>query len=157
MKKTSFVKNCLDEFGLSNDIKIIAAGKIITGFDILKVLSLGASACYSSRGMMFSLGCLQALVCDSGKCPVGIATQNPALYKGLDPTDKSVRVFNFHRNTIKATMELMEACGFSSLEKVNAARFFRRINEENSKSFEDIYFNKIKEFKKESNFLSILN
>lgn len=153
----AFVKNCLDEFGLSNDIKIIAAGKIITGFDILKVLSLGASACYSSRGMMFSLGCLQALVCDSGKCPVGIATQNPALYKGLDPTDKSVRVFNFHQNTIKATMELMEACGFSSLEKIDPSRFFRRVNEETSKSFKDIYFNKLKEYKKESNFQSILN
>jgi len=58
-------------------IKVLAAGKLITGFDILKSLSLRASACYIARGMMFALGCIQALICDSGKCPVGVATQNP--------------------------------------------------------------------------------
>ncbi|HYK57712.1 MAG TPA: FMN-binding glutamate synthase family protein, partial [Flavisolibacter sp.] len=104
----AFVKQTLDAFSLSDHIKILAAGKIITGFDILKALSLGASACYSARGMMLSLGCIQALVCDSGKCPVGVATQNPSLYKGLDPADKRVRVANFHAKTIAATREIME-------------------------------------------------
>ena len=88
----AFVKQVLDEYDLSGSIKIIAAGKIITAFDILKAIALGASACYSARGMMFALGCIQALICDTGKCPVGVTTQNPALYKGLDPTDKGVRV-----------------------------------------------------------------
>jgi glutamate synthase domain-containing protein 2 len=133
------VKQTLDEFDLSKHIKILAAGKIITGFDVLKVLSVGASACYSARGMMFSLGCIQALICDSGRCPVGVATQNPALYKGLDPLDKRVRVFNFHRNTITATREMMEACGFADVQNISPARFFRRIDEHNVLSFEDLY------------------
>jgi len=137
----AFVKQTLDEFNLSNYIKIIASGKIVTGFDILKTLAMGASACYSSRGMMFSLGCIQALVCDSGKCPVGVATQNPTLYKGLDPAEKSVRVFNFHANTIKATREMMEACGFRDVHSVVARRFFKKIDEQSTKSFEEIYFN----------------
>src|SRR3954468_22550567 len=90
--------------------------------------------------MMFALGCIQALQCDSGKCPVGVATQNPALYKGLDPADKKVRVANFHANTLMATKEMMEASGFKSIEDVKASKFFRRIDEQTTKSFEQIYF-----------------
>lgn len=153
----AFVKRALDEYGLSGSIKIIAAGKIITAFDILKAIGLGASACYSARGMMFALGCIQALICDSGKCPVGVATQNPALYKGLDPADKGVRVFNYHLNTIKATKELMGACGFARIESVHAAKFFRRTDAQTTRSFEEIYFNKINEFKQQQNFEPQLN
>lgn len=136
----AFVKQTLDAFQLSGNIKILAAGKIITGFDMLKAMSLGASACYSARGMMTALGCIQALVCDSGKCPVGVATQNPALYNGLDPMDKSIRVADFHTNTLAATKKFMEACGFRDLESIQAKKFFRRINEQETKSFEQIYF-----------------
>ena len=153
----AFVKQTLEEYDLSGSIKIIAAGKIITAFDILKALSLGASACYSARGMMFALGCIQALICDTGKCPVGVATQNPALYKGLDPTDKGVRVFNFHLNTIKATKEMMEACGFANVEKIHAAKFFRKIDPQTTKSFEEIYFKKLNQFKQQQTFQPQLN
>lgn len=152
-----FVKQTLEEFQLVKHIKVLAAGKIITGFDILKALSLGASACYTARGMMFALGCIQALICDSGKCPVGVATQNPALYKGLDPTDKGVRVFNFHLNTIKATKEMMEACGFSDVQKIQASKFFRRIDQQTTRSFEEIYSKKVKGYKKQKDFQSQLN
>jgi glutamate synthase domain-containing protein 2 len=136
----AFVKQTLDAFNLSDHIKILAAGKIITGFDILKALSLGASACYSARGMMLSLGCIQALICDTGRCPVGVATQNPSLYKGLHPADKRIRVANFHAKTIAATKEIMEACAFENIESVHPSKFFRRINEHETKSFEQIYF-----------------
>lgn len=138
----AFVKQTLEQFDLAKHIKIFAAGKIITGFDILKALSLGASACYSARGMMFAIGCIQALICDSGKCPVGVATQDPALYKGLDPTDKGVRVFNFHQNTIMATKEMMEACGFSDVQSIQPSKFFRRVDEQTIMSFNEIYFKK---------------
>jgi len=65
-------------------IKVLAAVNLITDFDILKALSLGASACLCSKRMMFALGCIQALICDSGKCQVGAATQNRVLNNGLD-------------------------------------------------------------------------
>lgn len=135
----AFAVKTIQVYGLEDQVKLIAAGKIITGFDILKVLALGASACYSARGMMFSLGCIQALQCDSGKCPVGVATQNPLLYKGLDVSDKRVRVANFHSNTIKATVELMEACGFKDLKHITVANFFRKLNSLETKSFGEIY------------------
>jgi len=129
----------LQLYNLKDHVKLIAAGKIISGFDILKILALGADACYSARGMMFSLGCIQALKRDSGKCPVGVATQEQRLYKGLDVTDKRARVANFHRNTIKATIELMNACGFKSLDEITVSSFFRRLASHESKSFEEIY------------------
>ena len=152
----AFVKQTLDSFDLSDSIRIIAAGKIITGFDILKVLALGASACYSARGMMMALGCIQALVCDSGRCPVGVATQNPALYKGLHPADKRARVANFHAKTIEATREIMEACGFRSIEDIKPAKFFRRVNQYDVKSFAQIYFPP-KSNAVQNNFQTILN
>ncbi|RYF85817.1 MAG: FMN-binding glutamate synthase family protein [Chitinophagaceae bacterium] len=135
----AFARQTLDSFQLSAQIKLIAAGKVITGFDVLKVLALGASACYSARGMMMALGCIQALACDSGKCPVGVATQDPRLYKGLHPADKRARVANYHRNTMVAIKELMEACGFKNTDDIDAKKFFRRISEQETKSYKDIY------------------
>lgn len=139
----SFVSQTLETFNLKKHVTIIAAGRIITAFDILKAIALGANVCYSARGMMMSMGCIQALKCDSGKCPVGIATQQPSLYKGLSITDKRARVANFHNNTIHATIEMMEACGFNTINDINASRFFRRIDTLRTKSFQEIYFNNI--------------
>jgi glutamate synthase domain-containing protein 2 len=106
--------------------------------------------------MMLALGCIQALICDSGKCPVGIATQNPSLYRGLDPTDKSVRVANFHAKTISATKEIMEACAFKNINSIHPSKFFRRINEYETKSFEEIYF-KQKDNVLKNNIYTLLN
>ena len=51
-----FVHNALRGFGLRKHIKLIASGKIITGFDMAKRLAQGADLCNSARGMMFALG-----------------------------------------------------------------------------------------------------
>src|SRR5690606_23750398 len=114
--------------------------RIVTGFDILKVIALGADACYSARGMMFALGCIQALKCNEDICPVGVATQRPHLYKGLNVNDKYVRVAQFHRNTLRATVEIMEACGFKTLDDVNASKFCRKVDSTTTLSLQDIYF-----------------
>lgn len=136
----AFVTTTLINYGLKKHIKIIVSSRIVTGFDILKVIALGADACYSARGMMFALGCIQALKCNEDVCPVGVATQQPHLYKGLDVQDKYVRVAQFHRNTLRATVEIMEACGFKTLEDVSADKFFRKVDSQNTLSFQDIYF-----------------
>lgn len=135
-----FANNALHEFGLKQDIKIIAAGKLITAFDIAKVMALGADTCYSSRGMMFALGCIQALVCDSGKCPVGITTQDKALYMSIDVTDKSVRVANFHKNTMKALADFIGACGFEKPGELTPEVFFKRTEQNRNQSFAELYF-----------------
>ena len=78
-----FANDILIAMAYDQELKIIASGKIITGFDIVKVLALGADGCYAARAMMLALGCIQALVCNQNKCPTGIATQKPHLVKGF--------------------------------------------------------------------------
>ena len=136
----AFADSTLKEFGIRKHIKLIASGKAITGFDMAKNIALGADLIYSARGMMFSLGCIQALQCDSGKCPVGIATQQKSLYKGIDVQDKSHRVASFHNNTIKALAEFIGACGFENLSQISADAFYRRTEHNKNESFSEIYF-----------------
>ena len=134
------VSKQVKKYGLKEKIKIIAAGKIISGFDLLKVIALGADLCYSARGMMMSLGCIQALQCDSGKCPVGIATQEKFLTKGIVVQDKRIRIKNYHENTLKATAEIMGACGFKTLSDVDPKKFKVKLNNAKVKSLDDIFF-----------------
>ena len=136
----AFTHHMLLKYKCRQEIKILAAGKIITGVDIIKAISLGADVCYSARGMLFALGCIQALQCDSGRCPAGIATQDKSLYRGLDVSDKRVRVANFHRNTLQATVKLMEACGFKTLKHIKPDKVFRRVSHNRVKTFRQIYF-----------------
>ena len=119
-----FVHNALVGSGLRDRIKIIASGKVTKGFHIASKIAIGADLCNSARGMLFSLGCIQALRCNSNKCPTGIATQRPDLVVGLDVTDKSVRVARFQHETIKSFLEVISACG---LRMVPAVHLISRI------------------------------
>jgi glutamate synthase domain-containing protein 2 len=138
----AFTHDTLLKHNCRQEVKILAAGKILTGVDLIKARALGADACYSARGMMFALGCLQALQCDSGRCPVGIATQEKSRYIGLDVADKRVRVANFHGNTLRATVDLMEACGFRTLQDISPDKIFRRVAQSRVMNFREIYFSK---------------
>jgi glutamate synthase domain-containing protein 2 len=135
-----FANKTLKQYGLRDEIKIFASGKVITAFDIAKNIALGADALYSARGMMFALGCIQALQCDSGKCPVGIATQDKSLYKGIDITDKSVRVANFHLNTLKSLEDFLGAIGYENTQSIKPSSFFRRVAHNENLSFQEIYY-----------------
>lgn len=106
-----FVHNSLVGFGLRKDIKVICAGRIVTGFDVVSRMAIGADICNSARAMMMALGCIQALRCNTNDCPTGVATQNPDLVIGLDVTHKEVRVANYHRETLKTVAEMVGAMG----------------------------------------------
>ncbi|WP_281614742.1 FMN-binding glutamate synthase family protein [Flammeovirga sp. SubArs3] len=114
-----FVDQVLKEKGVRTEIKIIYAGKVMNGFTLLKALCLGADLCNSARGFMFSLGCIQSLRCHTDTCPTGIATQDKALQEGLDPTVKSNRVYNYHKNTIDAFLEIMKTVGCNDISELN--------------------------------------
>ncbi|ABV93758.1 putative glutamate synthase [NADPH] large chain [Dinoroseobacter shibae DFL 12 = DSM 16493] len=110
----TFAHNTLRGAGVRDRIKIGASGKIVTAFDMAKVLALGADWANSARGFMFSIGCIQAQACHTNACPVGVATQDPLRQRALDVADKSVRVARFHRNTLKALGEMTGAAGLES-------------------------------------------
>lgn len=133
------VTDTLNGYGLKKDIRIIAGGKIITGFDIIKNLSLGADICNSARGMMFALGCIQALKCDSNECPTGITTHKPSMVQGLVVSDKSVRVANFQGETVEAFLELIAGMGIDDLSQLNRSLIMKRVEPNRTVSFEELY------------------
>lgn len=134
-----FVHNSLVGFELRDKIKIIAAGKVVTAFDVVSKMALGADICNSARAMMMALGCIQALRCNSNDCPTGVATQKESLVAGLDVNDKSVRVFQFHSETVKGVAELIGAMGLTSTSQIPASLFHRRTGSTETKSFTEIY------------------
>jgi len=121
--------------GLRNDIKIIASGKASTSFDIIKLIALGADGVNAARAFMMSLGCIQARECNNNTCPVGIATQDKKLIRGLDPEEKRVRVFNYHKNVIHEVRELMGAMGIDDVKKINASNICVRIPDGSIKDY----------------------
>lgn len=135
----AFVYDALNGFGIKDQIKIIASGKVITGFDIIRNLSLGADLCNSARGMMFALGCIQALECHANTCPTGVATQNPDLMKGLVPEEKSVRVARFQHETVKSAMDLMASAGLAHPDDVTRDVVTTRIDRNKVETFAEIF------------------
>ena len=84
----TFVNNCLVGSNLRDDIKLIASGKVATGYDIVTKIALGADACNAARSMMFALGCIQSLHCNTDACPTGVATQQKVRWSSLHVRDK---------------------------------------------------------------------
>ncbi len=139
LEALSFVDSLMTKYDRKRDIKIIASGKMIDAFDILRAFALGASIVNSARGFMMSLGCIQARVCNLDECPVGVATQNKAKWSALDPQKKSVRVMNFHKNTIHAVMHLAGAMGLSKVNYIRRSQIFKRISATEVKSYQELY------------------
>ncbi|NNL18471.1 MAG: FMN-binding glutamate synthase family protein [Boseongicola sp.] len=109
----TFAHNTLRGAGLRDQIKLGASGKVVTAFDLVKVLAIGADWANSARGFMFSLGCIQAQACHTNECPVGVATQDRLRQRAIDVGSKSKRVARFHENTLEALAEITGAAGLS--------------------------------------------
>ncbi|MAZ39938.1 MAG: FMN-binding glutamate synthase family protein [Legionellales bacterium] len=135
----TFVHNSLVGCGLREKITVIASGKIITGFDMLCKIALGADILNSARGMMFAVGCIQSLQCNKNTCPTGVATQNPYLMRGLDVESKYMRVANFHDATIKSFLEIAGAMGFKHIDNISPWDVFRRGQNDQNRSLAEIY------------------
>jgi glutamate synthase domain-containing protein 2 len=134
-----YINNQLVGYDLKKDIRIIASGKIISGFHISRALAMGADLCNSARAMMISIGCIQALKCNSNECPTGVATQNAKLYSGLDVASKADRAASFHRNTMESFVHLMAACGFRGPEEIKRKHIHRRVSMNATMTYEELY------------------
>ncbi len=122
------VHNTLVGLNLRDRVKIGAAGKIVSGFDIARALALGADWCNAGRGFMFALGCIMAQTCHTGHCPTGVTTQDSMRQRGLDPTDKGHRVYHFHQNTLQALAEMVGAAGLDNPSDLGPHHISRRIS-----------------------------
>jgi glutamate synthase domain-containing protein 2 len=121
------VHNTLVGLGLRERVRLGAAGKIVSAFDIARAMALGADWCNSARGFMFALGCIQAQSCHTGECPTGVTTQDPQRQKALVVADKSERVYRFHRETLEALQELVQAAGLQHPRQISAHHIVRRV------------------------------
>ena len=123
------VHNTLIGVGLRDRIKIGCAGKVITAFDLARMMALGADWCNAGRGFMMALGCIQAQSCHTGNCPTGVTTQDPLRQQALVVPDKAERVRNFHRSTLHALQELVQAAGLAHPQQITAHHIVRRISD----------------------------
>ena len=113
---------------LRDSVRVIGSGRVVNGFDLVKILAIGADFCNSARAMMFALGCIQALQCNTNKCPTGIATTNPKLMRGLNVGDKSYRVFQYQAKTVHAALEIIGACGLEKPSQICPEHVMRRVS-----------------------------
>ena len=127
------VHNTLVGLGLRDKIRLGCAGKVVSAFDIARMLALGADWCNSARGFMFALGCIQAQSCHTGHCPTGVTTQDPQRQRALVVPQKSERVHQFHQNTLKALKELVQAAGLQHPSELTAAHIVRRTSDHSVK------------------------
>jgi glutamate synthase domain-containing protein 2 len=100
-----------DQRGLTNRIRMIASGKMVNPSDVAWAICAGADFVVSARGFMFSLGCIQALKCNKNTCPTGVTTHDPRLQRGLDPTDKAVKVAKFATGMIHEVETIAHSVG----------------------------------------------
>lgn len=134
-----FVHNALVGCGLRERIRVIASGRVVTGFDIAHKLAIGADICNSARAMMFAIGCIQAQKCNTNECPTGVATQDPDLVAGLVVSDKALRVRNYHRATVHAFDELVAASGLDHPSELRPWHVLRRVSPTESKHYGEMY------------------
>lgn len=133
------VHNALVGIGARHRIKIGAAGKIITAFDIIRAMALGADWCNSARGFMFAVGCIQSQSCHTDRCPTGVATQDPARQRALVVPDKMERVANFHRATLQELAELTAAAGLDHPTDFKPIHITRRVSPSVVATYADLY------------------
>ena len=135
----NFVHNALVGINARDRIKIGASGKIISAFDIARVMALGADWCNSARGFMFALGCIQSLSCHTDRCPTGVSTQDRSRQRALVVPDKVERVHKFHHATLESLAELVAAAGLDHPTELSPAHFSRRVSQNEVKSFAELY------------------
>ncbi len=134
-----FVDNCLRGAGLRDRVKVAASAKIISAYDIVRHCALGADWCNMARPFMFAIGCVQARDCASGNCPSGVATMDQKRYRVVDVDDRAGRVYNFHKNTLVALTEMLEATGLTHTHQLNRRHIVRRLSASQIKLADQIY------------------
>lgn len=132
-------RNMLVGANLKDKIAINVSGKITSGYSIVRAIALGADTTSAARAFMLSLGCIQALKCNTNKCPTGVATQDKALMYGLDPEDKTHRVFHYHQRTVAAASDIVGVMGHESFTNIKPNDIMRRVNNNKVRTLEELF------------------
>jgi glutamate synthase domain-containing protein 2 len=120
-------------------MKVAASAKITSAFEMARVMALGADWCNAARAFMFSVGCIQAMRCQTNTCPAGVATQDKRRQRGLVVTDKSERVFNYHRNTLDDLAQVVAACGIDHPNELTPRLLCHRTSALHHKTYKHLF------------------
>jgi methylamine---glutamate N-methyltransferase subunit C len=107
----------LEEIGMKDTVDLIITGGIRSGADVAKAMALGADAAYIGTGAMIAMGCVACRMCYTGKCPVGVATQDPALCERLDVDLAAMKVANYIKSMTEETKMLAQLAGHDDVRK----------------------------------------
>lgn len=135
-----FVDNTLVGAGLRDRIRIGAAGRMISAFDMAAALAIGADWVNSARGFMFALGCIQSLSCHSNRCPTGVATQDQSRARALVVPDKAERVWRYHERTVAALAEMLAAAGLRHPDELHPHHLVHRISSKELRQFDRAHY-----------------
>jgi glutamate synthase domain-containing protein 2 len=133
------VHNSLVGTGLRGHIRIGASGKVASGVDIVSRICQGADFTMSARAMMFAVGCIQALKCNTNKCPTGVTTQDPGRARALYVPGKTERVVNFQRATVASAAQIVASMGLNGFDELEPAMLNRRIEGQRTRTYAEIY------------------
>ncbi|WP_338749647.1 FMN-binding glutamate synthase family protein [Janibacter alittae] len=133
------VHNALVGTGLRDRIKIGASGKVAGANDIVKRIIQGADYTNSARAMMMAIGCIQAQICHTGRCPVGVTTQDPRRARALDVPDKSVRVRQYHESTVAQASQMMASMGVRRPEQLSPHMLRRNVSPKEARSYAELF------------------
>ena len=134
-----FVHNVLVGAGLRDRIKVGVAGRLISGFDLARVLAIGADWTNAARGFMFALGCVQSLSCHTNRCPTGVATQDLLRQRALVVPDKAERVRQFHDRTLGALADMLAAAGLFHPDDLRPHHVSHRVSSTEVRQFDQIH------------------
>jgi glutamate synthase domain-containing protein 2 len=134
-----FIHNSLVGAGLRDRIKIGAAGKIVSGFDMATVLAIGGDWVNAARGYMFALGCIQSMSCHTNACPTGIATQDEGRARALVVPDKAERVRQFHDRSVAALGDLLAAAGLTHPDQLQPHHIVHRVSQTEIRQFDQVH------------------
>jgi len=134
-----FVNRALIGIGLRADIRLIASGKAISAFHVIRLLALGADTVNSARAMMFALGCIQSRSCNTDKCPTGVATQDPTRSRALDVDYKSQRVYHYQSEMVANLLEVLAVAGLERLEDLRPHHINHRVGGTVVRNYDEMY------------------
>lgn len=121
----AMIDQLLKKYGLREEVRVIASGKISVASDIFIALAHGADICVAARPFLIAMGCVQAMACESSVCPSGITSSHKWLDKAVQPAIRSQYLVNYQSQMIDNFAKLLSSAGLSSPSEISEKHLYK--------------------------------